>query len=63
MRDITSVLANEKINLTGVHTQTDKREGIAHMSLVMEIANIGQLSRVVTQIGQLPNVVEARRKV
>jgi GTP pyrophosphokinase len=63
LRDITSVLANEKINLTGVHTQTDKREGIAHMSLVMEIANIGQLSRVVTQIGQLPNVVEARRKV
>jgi GTP pyrophosphokinase len=63
LRDITSVLANEKINLTGVHTETDKREGIAHMSLVMEIANIAQLSRVLTQIGQLPNVMEARRKV
>ena len=63
LRDITSLLASEKINLTGVHTQTDKREGIAHMSLIMEIANIAQLSRVLTQIGQLPNVVEARRKV
>jgi GTP pyrophosphokinase len=63
LRDITSLLANEKINLTGVHTQTDQREGIAHMSLTMEIANIAQLSRVLTQIGQLPNVVEARRKV
>jgi (p)ppGpp synthase/HD superfamily hydrolase len=33
------------------------------MNLTVEIANISQLSRVLTQIGQLPNVVEARRKV
>jgi GTP pyrophosphokinase len=63
LRDITAVLANEKINLTGVNTLTDKRDGIARMNLVMEIANIAQLSRVLTQIGQLPNVVEARRKM
>ena len=63
LRDITSVLANEKINLSGVNTQTDKHDGIARMNLVMEIANIAQLSRVLTQIGQLPNVVEARRKM
>ena len=63
LRDITAVLANEKINLTGVNTLTNKRDGIARMSLVMEIANIAQLSRVLTQIGQLPNVVEARRKM
>lgn len=63
LRDITAVLANDKINLTGVNTATDKRDGIARMSLTLEIADIGQLSRVLTKIGQLPNVVEARRKV
>ena len=63
LRDITSVLANEKINLNGVNTLTDKRDGIARMSLTLEITDIGQLSRVLTRIGQLPNVVEARRKV
>ena len=63
LRDITSVLANEKINLTGVNTATDKRDGIARMSLTLEISDIEQLSRVLSQIGQLPNVVEARRKV
>jgi GTP pyrophosphokinase len=63
LRDITAVLANEKINLTGVNTLTDKRDGIARMNLLMEIADIAQLSRVLTQIGQLPNVVEARRKM
>ncbi|MDX2458003.1 MAG: GTP diphosphokinase [Gammaproteobacteria bacterium] len=63
LRDITAVLANDKINLNGVNTATDERDGIARMSLTLEIADIGQLSRVLTKIGQLPNVVEARRKV
>ena len=63
LRDITAVLANEKINLNGVNTATDKQDGIARMSLALEIADINQLSRVLTQIGQLPNVVVARRKV
>ena len=63
LRDITAVLANEKINLNGVNTATDKRDGIARMSLTLEIADITQLSRVLTRIGQLPNVVEARRKM
>ena len=63
LRDITSLLANEKINLQGVNTATDESDGIARMSLTLEIADIGQLSRVLTKIGQLPNVVEARRKI
>jgi GTP pyrophosphokinase len=63
LRDITAVLANEKINLNGVSTATDERDGIARMSLSLEITDIAQLSRVLTQISQLPNVVEAQRKV
>ena len=62
LRDITAVLANEKINLNGVNTATDDQDGIARMSLTLEINDIGQLSRVLTRIGQLPNVLEARRK-
>jgi len=63
LSDITAVLANEKINLSGVNTTTDKSDGIARMRLALEISDIGQLSRVLTLIGQLPNVVEARRMV
>jgi GTP pyrophosphokinase len=36
---------------------------MARMSLTLEIADISQLSRVLSKIAQLPNVVEARRKV
>jgi GTP pyrophosphokinase len=63
LRDITSVLANDKINLSGVNTLTDKQDGIARMNLTIEITDISQLSRVLAKIGQLPNVVKARRKV
>jgi GTP pyrophosphokinase len=63
LRDITAILANEKINLNSVNTATDKQDGMARMNLSVEISDIGQLSRVLTQIGQLPNVVEARRKL
>ena len=63
LRDITAVLANDKINLNGVNTLTDKQDGIARMSLTIEITDISQLSRILAKIGQLPNVVEARRKI
>jgi len=63
LRDITAILANEKINLNGVNTTTDKQDGIARMNMSLEISDVGQLSRVLTQIGQLSNVVEARRKI
>lgn len=63
LRDITAILANEKINLYGVNTTTDKQDGIARMNMSLEISDVGQLSRVLTRIGQLSNVVEARRKI
>jgi GTP pyrophosphokinase len=62
LRDVTGLLANEKINLQGVNTSSDKSDGMARMNLMLEISDIEQLSRVLTQIGQLSNVVEARRK-
>ena len=62
LRDVTALLANEKINLTGANTQTDEHDGIARMSLTLEINDISQLSRVLTRIGQLQNVISARRR-
>ncbi|MFA7386332.1 MAG: GTP diphosphokinase [Thiohalobacteraceae bacterium] len=62
LRDITSVLANEKINVIGVNTYTDKADYAAHMRLTLEIRDIAELSRVLSRIGQLPNVIEVQRK-
>jgi (p)ppGpp synthetase, RelA/SpoT family len=63
LRDITAILCNEKINVTAVHTKTDQKDSIADMRLTLEIANIGQLSRVLDKIARLANVLDARRQV
>ena len=63
LRDITSVLAAERINVIGVNTYTDKKDHAAHMTLTVEIEDLTALSRVLSRIGQLPNVIEARRKM
>ncbi len=60
LRDVTSVLSNEKINVIALNTVTDKAH-LAHMRLSMEISDLRQLSRLLDKIGQLPNVIEARR--
>jgi len=63
LRDITSILSNDKINVLSVNTLTDKQNYSVRMQLTLEIANIEELSRVLGRIGQLPNVTEARRRI
>ena len=62
LRDISTLLAQEKINVLAVNTSTDKRAHRAHMQLTVEITDMEQLARVLARIGQLSNVIEARRK-
>ncbi|RME74072.1 MAG: GTP diphosphokinase [Chloroflexi bacterium] len=62
LHDITSVVANEKINLSAVQVATRKKENKALVYVTLEVRNIDQLSRVLARIAQLPNVIEARRK-
>ncbi len=62
LRDITGLLANEKINVVAVNTLSDKQEHVARMTLTLEIPDIDTLSRVLAQIDQIPNVAEVRRR-
>ncbi len=62
LRDITAIVANEKINLTTVSVATKKKEHKAHVLATLDIANINQLSRVLAKIEQLPNVVGVERR-
>lgn len=62
LRDITHLLANEKVNVLSLNTTTDRREHMAHMSLRLEIGGLDQLSRVLAKLNELPNVVMVRRQ-
>ncbi len=61
LRDITSLLANEKINVLGVSTVTDKNQA-AHMTFTLDIPNVEILSRILALLDQIPNVMEVRRR-
>lgn len=62
LRDITNLLANERINVLSMSTTTDRREHMAHMALRLEISGLDQLSRVLAKVNKLPNVVSVRRQ-
>ncbi len=62
LRDVTTVLANEKLNITAVNTTTRRATHTTHMVITVEVPDLGVLSRVLARLGQLPNVTEARRR-
>ena len=62
LRDISEVLAKEKMNVTAVHTQSAKDRSTAWMTLTVEVTDVARLSAVLTQIGRVPGVRHARRK-
>ncbi len=59
MGDISNLLNDENINLKDIKLTVT--HNLAYMSLIVEISDISQLSRVLTKIENLPNVMEANR--
>ncbi|CDZ79206.1 GTP pyrophosphokinase [Legionella massiliensis] len=63
LRDVTSLLANEKAHVYALQTQTNKQENSAFITLTVEIDGLNSLSRLLSKLEQIPNVLEARRQV
>ena len=60
LRDISEVFTKEKMNVTGVQTQSIK--GVAWMTFTVEVSNSGRLHKVIALVAELPGVRWARRK-
>lgn len=61
LRDVTQVLLNEKLNVLAVNTRSNKEDNTPSMSITVEIPGLDALGRLLARIGQLPNIIEARR--
>ena len=59
MGDISTVLGNEGINMRDIHITISNN--LATINLLLDIGDISQLSRVLTLMESLPNVMEAFR--
>ena len=64
LRDISEVFAKEKMNVTGVKTQTvrDAQGGTAWMTFTVEVADSARLMHVLNQVARVSGVRSARRK-
>ncbi|MCW5876378.1 MAG: bifunctional (p)ppGpp synthetase/guanosine-3',5'-bis(diphosphate) 3'-pyrophosphohydrolase [Anaerolineales bacterium] len=60
MRDVSTVIAEEGISMSQVKVEVSKRNE-ATFDLILNVDNIGQLSRVLARVENLPNILEARR--
>ncbi|MDO3385875.1 GTP diphosphokinase [Gilvimarinus sp. SDUM040013] len=63
LRDVTSLLDHEHINISAMQTLSDKRKNTVDMQITVEIRGFEELSRVLTRLNQLPNIASARRKL
>jgi len=59
MNDISSIISNEGINLRDIKINISNN--LATINLTLDITDVAQLSRVLTRIETLPNVMEAYR--
>jgi GTP pyrophosphokinase len=60
LRDITEVLAREKMNVVGVNTASSRGE--AHMSFTVEVTDAPALRRALAQVAEIGGVLAARRR-
>jgi GTP pyrophosphokinase len=63
LRDITTLLANARIDVIAVNTLSDKSENTATMKLTVEVASLQALGALLAKMNRLPNVLNAARVI
>ncbi len=63
LKDVTSLLSNEKAHVYALQTHSNKHENTAYITLTVEIDGLNSLSRLLAKLEQIPNVLEARRQL
>ncbi len=63
LKDIATIVEAEDVNMAAANVTTSKKDHMAVITATLEIANMAQLSRILTKIESLKNVLEARRQI
>jgi GTP pyrophosphokinase len=61
VRDVTDILALERVSIEAMTTTTDREAGKAFVSLTFSVTDLEQLARVLRRLAAVPNVIHARR--
>ncbi|MFQ3244849.1 MAG: GTP pyrophosphokinase [Arenicella sp.] len=63
LRDVSTVFADEKINVLEMSTNTDGKSQTVQMESLVEVTSFEAMSRLLAKLDHLPNVLAVKRKV
>jgi GTP pyrophosphokinase len=61
LRDISDLIAEEKVSIEGVSSDTDPRDRVARFEVRLTVKDAGELSRLQRRLARIPNVFRVRR--
>lgn len=61
LRDITSILSSEQVNVLGMHSLTDQ-DSVVTAHITLEVIDLDKLARILDRLGGLPNILAAVRE-
>jgi GTP pyrophosphokinase len=62
LRDISSILTNEEVDVIAVRSVSDRKQDTATLSFTVEVADAEQLQRLQIKVEQLPDVLDVKRQ-
>jgi GTP pyrophosphokinase len=62
LRDITTMIAEERINIERLASQGDPAQGSADLSLRVSVGGLEELTRLLARLSALPGIISARRR-
>ncbi len=63
LRDVTTLVAEEKINIERLTSRGDDAQGSADLLLRIAVTGLDELSRLLARLSALPGVISARRRI
>lgn len=61
LRDVSGIMANEKINVLSVSSRTDNKRSLATIDMDIQLNNVEMLTKLLSRLRQLNDVLEAKR--
>jgi GTP pyrophosphokinase len=61
LKEVTSLLANAKIDLIAIKSTISKKNNMIYMVMTIQIQDANQLKHIISQISQLPKIIDIKR--
>ena len=61
LRDISDTIAEDRLSIEGVSSNTDPKDRIARFEVRLTVHNVDELTRLQRRLGRIPNVFKVRR--